>query len=166
MCPAATRLLSRHSLTLFSLVMRGPSPPGAVFALRLRLWRLTFQKGFQALRKSEFALSDARQRWCFPCLRSSVPSLVARAGIWARTRRTSRDRAESWRQRFVGFFPSLGFARQETVNLSENTPRPYSLAGYIRALRTRKTERLRYEKINPDPYAKRTARRVAATPAR
>ena len=28
-----------------------------------------------------------------------------------------------------------------------------------------KQERLRYEKINPDPYAKRTARRVAAAPA-
>ena len=32
-------------------------------------------------------------------------------------------------------------------------------------LRTRKTERLRHEKINPDPYTKRTAGRVAATPA-
>ncbi|PYJ17225.1 MAG: hypothetical protein DME96_06665, partial [Verrucomicrobia bacterium] len=37
-------------------------------------------------------------------------------------RSISRDRAESGRQRFVGSLPSLGFARQETVNLSENTP--------------------------------------------
>src|SRR5438874_6412848 len=28
-----------------------------------------------------------------------------------------------------------------------------------------KQKKLRYEKINPDPYAKRAARRVAATPA-
>jgi hypothetical protein len=37
--------------------------------------------------------------------------------------------------------------------------------GKLHRLRTGKTERLRYEKINPDPYAKRTARRVAAAPA-
>src|SRR2546425_9788192 len=37
--------------------------------------------------------------------------------------------------------------------------------GKLQSLWTRKTERLRYEKINPDPYAKRTACRVAATPA-
>jgi hypothetical protein len=37
--------------------------------------------------------------------------------------------------------------------------------GKLHRLRTIKTERLRYETINPDPYAKRIARRVAATPA-
>ena len=37
--------------------------------------------------------------------------------------------------------------------------------GKLQSLRTRKTERLCYEKINCDPYAKRTAGRVAATPA-
>jgi hypothetical protein len=35
-----------------------------------------------------------------------------------------------------------------------------------RVLRTRKIERLRHEKINADSYTKRTAGRVAATPAR
>jgi hypothetical protein len=38
--------------------------------------------------------------------------------------------------------------------------------GKFHRLRTRKTERLRYEKINSDPYAKWTARRVASAPAR
>jgi hypothetical protein len=33
------------------------------------------------------------------------------------------------------------------------------------SLPKRKRKKPRYEKINPDPYAKRTARRVAATPA-
>ncbi len=37
--------------------------------------------------------------------------------------------------------------------------------GKLHRLRTRKTERPRYETINPDPYAKRTARRAAATSA-
>src|ERR1700720_2775153 len=38
--------------------------------------------------------------------------------------------------------------------------------GKLDRLRTGKTkERIRYERINPDPYAKRTARRVAAAPA-
>jgi hypothetical protein len=38
--------------------------------------------------------------------------------------------------------------------------------GKLDRLRTQKTkERVRYERINPDPYAKRTARRVAAAPA-
>jgi hypothetical protein len=36
----------------------------------------------------------------------------------------------------------------------------------LHRLRTGKTERLRYEKIDPDPYAKRTAGRAAETPAR
>ena len=35
----------------------------------------------------------------------------------------------------------------------------------LQVLRTSKIERLRHEKINPDPYTKRTAGRVAATPA-
>ena len=35
----------------------------------------------------------------------------------------------------------------------------------LHRLQTGKTERLRYEKIDPDPYAKRTAGRVAETPA-
>jgi len=66
----------------------------------------------------------------------------------------------------VDSLPSLELARQETVNLSENTPRRYATdeVNYT-VLRTRKTERLRHEKINPDPYTKRTAGRVAATPA-
>ena len=37
--------------------------------------------------------------------------------------------------------------------------------GRLHRLQTVKTERLRYEKINADPYAERTARRVAAAPA-
>jgi hypothetical protein len=41
----------------------------------------------------------------------------------------SRDRAESARQRFVDFLPGVGFARQETVNLSENTPTARSPMG-------------------------------------
>jgi hypothetical protein len=38
--------------------------------------------------------------------------------------------------------------------------------GKLNRLRTRKPERVHYEKIDPDPYAKRIARRVAAAPAR
>src|SRR6266436_1716641 len=68
-------------------------------------------------------------------------------------------------QGVVAPLPSLGFARQETVSLSENTPRPYSPPTYIREpLGQGKIERLRHEKINPNPYTKRTAGRVAATP--
>jgi len=37
--------------------------------------------------------------------------------------------------------------------------------GKLQSLRTKKIERLRHEKIDPDPYAKRTARRFAAAPA-
>ena len=37
--------------------------------------------------------------------------------------------------------------------------------GKLQSLRRRKLERLRHEKIDPDPYAKWTARRVAAAPA-
>src|SRR5438034_4723369 len=67
----------------------------------------------------------------------------------------------------VGSLPSLGFARQETVNLSENTPRPYAhRSGKLqRSFGQGKIERLPHEKINADPYTKRTAGRVAATPA-
>jgi hypothetical protein len=45
--------------------------------------------------------------------------------------------------------------RQSTRNLRK-----------ILRLRTRETERLHYDKIDSDPYAKRVARRVASTPAR
>ena len=41
-------------------------------------------------------------------------------------RSISRNKAESGRQRFVGSLSDSGIRRQETVSLSENTPRAYS----------------------------------------
>ena len=53
------------------------------------------------------------------------------------------------------------------MSLSENTARPYSEddANYRGPSGKEKIERLRHEKINADPYTKRIAGRVAATPA-
>jgi hypothetical protein len=62
--------------------------------------------------------------------------------------------------------PSRGFARQETVSLSEIRPDRTHRRGKLQSPSDKeKIERLRHEKINADPYAKRIAGRVAATPA-
>jgi len=53
---------------------------------------------------------------------------------------------------------------RERIGPRSHRPSPRNLRK-LSSFGTRKTEKLRYEKINPDPYAKRTARRLAATPA-
>src|SRR5437764_9770166 len=53
---------------------------------------------------------------------------------------------------------------RERIGPRSHRPSPRNLRK-LSSFGIRKTEKLRYEKINPDPYAKRTARRLAATPA-
>jgi len=51
------------------------------------------------------------------------------------------------------------------VCCSHWTKVPYADTAKPAKISDEKTEKLRYDKINPDPYAKRTAGRVAATSA-
>ncbi len=82
-------------------------------------------------------------------------------------RSISRNKAESGRQRFVGSLSDSGIRRtrngksfgkyaQTVITDDVNYRGPSDKA---------KIERLRHEKINADSYTKRTAGRVAATPA-
>jgi hypothetical protein len=69
-------------------------------------------------------------------------------------------------QSVVGFVAESGI--RKTINgesFGKYAQTVLTVEVNYRVLRTRKKERLRYEKINPDPYTKRTAGRVAATPA-
>ena len=69
-------------------------------------------------------------------------------------------------QRFVGSLLESWDSHDKKRSIFRNIrPECTHRRGILHRLRTKKPERLRYETINPDTYAKRTAGRVAATPA-
>jgi hypothetical protein len=81
-----------------------------------------------------------REVFCEIKQRAGVKDLLAPSESWIRTTRNGQSFGKYARS-----------ALTDEVN--------------YRVLRTRKNRKTRYETINPDPYAKRTARRAAATPA-